>query len=401
MSPLNLVPEADTPLGRRLAEGIARSGPMRLDQFMAVCLGDPAHGYYTTREALGAGGDFTTAPEISQIFGELVGLWMAQTWIDQVSASKGGVVPFALAELGPGRGVLMADMLRASRAVGPFRSALTPHLVEMSPKLRAEQAERLDGAGAIWHGAAGELPLDRPLFLVANEFFDALPIRQWVRQDGIWREQQVHLTDGCFLLTADGAAIDEQSQTWEAALAARFADAPEGAFLESRPDDRDVIRENATRLEAQGVAALFVDYGYDDAARARAKGRDTFQGLRNGSFCDATAWPGQADLTAHVNFDDLIALLPESLVAYGPLTQGAFLFRLGAEARAAQLVAAQPGRAEEIASGLRRLTDGAEMGQLFKVIAVAPRGAPVPPGFEGLPAKGATRSVGAAERSSD
>lgn len=349
-----------TPLGQAIAARIAATGPITIAEFMAECLMHPQHGYYATRDPFGAAGDFTTAPEISQMFGELVGLCLAQAWIDQGRPAR-----IALAELGPGRGTLMADALRATRIVPGFHDALEVHLVETSPALRARQAQAVPGA--VWHDSIADLP-DLPLFLVANEFLDALPIRQFVRDGAGWRERVVGLADGvlAFGLTPPGPV---------AALAHRLADTADGTIVELCPALPAIAGEVGRRVATCGGAALFIDYG-----GWQSRG-DTLQALRRHAPVDPLAAPGEADLTAHVDFAALAAALaPARVSAMTP--QGVFLERLGIAVRAERLAARLTGaaRAAHVAA-LRRLTHPDEMGHLFKVTGCVPADAPLPPGL--------------------
>ncbi len=348
-----------TPLGRLIAQGIAAQGPIGLDTYMGLCLGHPEHGYYATRDPLGADGDFITAPEISQMFGELIGAWLAQAWDDQGRPPR-----FVLAELGPGRGTLMRDALRAARAMPGFLAASELWLVETSPALRARQAELLPDAR--WARSDIELP-DGPLLLVANEFFDALPIRQFQRVGPLWRERMVGLGDGGALRLLWGAPRGEN------ALEARFAHTADGAVIEIPAAGEAVASRIGARIAGAGGAALILDYGAWDGTG------DTFQAVRGHAPTDPLAEPGAADLTAHVRFRALAEASPAR--AYGPLPQGALLARLGIDARAGVLAARHPARAEAITAAHRRLTHPAEMGEVFKAIALVPGAAPAPPGF--------------------
>ena len=350
-----------TPLGDLIARRIAADGPITVADYMTECLLHPEHGYYTTRDPLGAAGDFTTAPEISQIFGELIGLALAQAWIEQ-----GRPAPFALAELGPGRGTLMADMLRATRAVPGFHDALRVHLVEASPALRARQAVALSGHDPVWHDSVEGLD-EMPLFLVANEFFDALPVRQFLRANDAWRERVIGLQDGAL---AFGLAAPAPF----GALADRLSDTAEGDLVELRTTADPVMAALGARIGAHGGAALIVDYG-DWGSRG-----DTLQAVRGHDHVDPLAEPGAADLTAHVDFRALARAAGVPVV--GPVHQGVLLERLGATARARSLARGLAGDAlESHVAAHRRLTHPAEMGTLFKVIALHPPDTPLPPGF--------------------
>lgn len=352
-----------TPLGALLARQIAATGPMTLADYMGVCLLHPEHGYYATRDPLGAAGDFITAPEISQMFGEMLGLCLAQAWMDQGAPSS-----FVLAELGPGRGTLMADMLRATARVPGFHEALSLHLVEASPVLRQAQAARLEGLAPRWHETLEALP-EGPLFLVANEFFDALPVRQFQRVANGWRERMVGLSDGAPALgLADAAPV--------AALDHRLADTEEGQIVETCAPAAALAQEIGARLARHGGVALILDYG-----GWRSIG-DTFQALRDHAPVDPFATPGQADLTAHVDFEALArAAAPAQTSEMTP--QGVFLERLGITARAEALARGLSGPAlESHIAAHRRLTHPDEMGSLFKAMALFPDGAPPPPGLE-------------------
>ena len=338
-----------TPLGDLLTRRIAQTGPITLADYMAECLLHPEHGYYTTREPFGAAGDFTTAPEISQMYGEMLGVCLAQHWLD----SGGG--PFTLAELGPGRGTLMADILRATRGVPGFHAAADVVLVEASPRLRVLQAERVPARHV---DTVHDLP-DGPLWLVANEFFDALPIRQFVRDGAGWRERMVGA--GLTLGLSDAAPL--------AALAHRLDDTKDGEVVEICPQAAPIMQSIAERI-AQGGMALIVDYG-----GWRSRG-DTFQALSAHVFADPFTAPGQADLTAHVDFEAL-AQAAQGQTYYR--TQGKFLTTLGIGQRAARLAA--QGDAETHFSALERLTAPDQMGDLFKALAITGASAPPPPGF--------------------
>jgi NADH dehydrogenase [ubiquinone] 1 alpha subcomplex assembly factor 7 len=363
---------AATPLAELLARRIRLTGPLTIADFMAEALGHPALGYYRQGERLGAAGDFVTAPEISQMFGELIGLWLVDQW-----TRLGEPAPVRLVELGPGRGTLMADALRAARLRPVFLAALTLHLVESSRSLRAEQAARLGvpqpgGAAPAWHESLAEVPADGPLLLVANEFFDALPVHQLVRQGGGWRERGVGLdAEGrlCFVLLPAGPAA--------ALLPPGAAGAPEGAVRELCPAGLALAASIARRIAATGGAALIVDYGHDGGFG------DTLQAVRGHRPVSPLDSPGEADLTAHVDFAALAAAARSAGAAvFGPVGQGALLLELGLEQRAATLAArADPAQRAALAAARRRLCDPGEMGTLFKALAIAAPGADAPAGF--------------------
>lgn len=346
---------------------IAAEGPMRLDHYMAECLLHPRYGYYTTRDPLGVAGDFTTAPEISQMFGELVGLALAQAWLDQGRPGR-----FVLAELGPGRGTLMADALRAARNVPGFLAAADVVLVEASPALRARQAVNVPQAR--WADSADALPDGLPLFLIANEFFDALPIRQFRRaaaSSALWAETVIGLADDDGGLRAGLAPPAPQPM-----LAHRLGDTREGEVVEICPAALAIVATIAGRIAAFGGAALFIDYG-----GGPSRG-DTFQALRHHAPADPFDAPGAADLTAHVDFAAL-AKAAGTVAATSAITpQGLFLERLGITARATALAAGTSGAArDDLIAAHRRLTHPDEMGSLFKVLGITPFRAPALPGL--------------------
>lgn len=355
-----------TALARRLAGIIADEGPLPIDRFMALVLGDPQHGYYMTRDPLGAAGDFTTAPEISQIFGELIGLWAVQTW-----QSLGAPGHFCLVEFGPGRGTLMADALRAAALVPSFREAAAVHLVETSPVLREIQQATLGAAGcsATWHDTFASIP-DGPVIGIANEFFDALPIRQFVSRDGLWLERVIGLAEGRLAFGLSAAPVQGMTVS-----------ARDGDLLEIGFAGLALMDALAGRLVSQGGAALIIDYGHTETGFG-----DTLQAVHKHAFADPLESPGEADLTAHVDF---AALLRQARAAgaraHGPVSQATLLARLGARERAAMLRRkASPDMAGQIDSALSRLTGTGpeDMGRLFKAIAVTAPGVPTPAGFE-------------------
>lgn len=348
-----------TPLAALLIRRIQANGPITLADYMADCLMHPQYGYYATRDPFGAAGDFTTAPEISQMFGELLGLCLAQAWLDQ-----GAVPGFTLAELGPGRGTLMADVLRATAGVPGFHAAAKVVLVETSATLRARQRASLANHPVSWLDRAEDLP-DAPLFLLANEFFDALPIRQFSRHPQGWAETMVGVSNGvlCFGRAAPVGI---------AALQHRLADTQPDEIVELCPAATAIMQAISARIAAQGGLALILDYG------DWTSGGDTFQALKAHRFADPLAEPGEADLTAHVDF----AALAACCAAHRYTSQGALLTALGLPQRAAQLAARLSGEALiQHQAATRRLTAPEEMGRLFKALAVFPANTPLPPGF--------------------
>lgn len=353
-----------TPMAELLARRISKTGPISLAEYMADCLLHPEHGYYTTRDPLGAEGDFTTAPEISQMFGELMGLCIAQAWIDQ-----GRPAPFTLAELGPGRGTLMADILRATKAVPDFHAGLQITLVEASPTLQAKQKQRLAGFDVNWVNTVAELP-DQPLFLIANEFFDALPIRQFVRDAKGWCETQVGLVDDVLTLGLSQPAPI-------ALLDHRLEDTSEGDVVEICPSSAPVMDEIARRIAVNGGTAIVIDYG-----DWRARG-DTFQALERHEMVDPLARPGAADLTAHVDFEALAREAEAAgATASHMVPQGELLAQLGIAQRAEKLSMTMDEAAlKSHIAAFERLTSPDKMGLLFKAIAIAPNATLLPPGF--------------------
>ncbi|RJF86736.1 class I SAM-dependent methyltransferase [Oleomonas cavernae] len=355
-----------TPLALALAQRITHDGPLSVATVMAEALGHPRHGYYKTREPFGPAGDFVTAPEISQMFGELIGLWLGVVWL-----SLGAPARVVLAELGPGRGTLMADARRALAKVPGFPLENPVHLVETSRRLREIQAAAI-AAPVIHHDDIAGLPANGPLLLVANEFFDALPIRQFVWNGRAWHERVVGLE-------AAGGALGFGLAPVPARDGLPPHDGPKtGDVLEYSPAGVAIAGQLGQRLASQSGAALIIDYG--TAHRGFA---DTLQAVSRHRFADVLATLGEADLTAHVNFGHL-AQAAEGARAYGPVAQGGFLEALGLEARAGRLAAARPDQAEAIAAARRRLTHPAEMGSLFKVLALTGPAVPVPPVF-GIP----------------
>lgn len=351
-----------TPLEDLLIRRIRATGPITLADYMADCLLHPRHGYYATRDPFGAAGDFTTAPEISQMFGELLGLCLAQHWLD-----SGAPASFTLAEIGPGRGTLMADILRATRTVPGFHAGARVTLIEASPKLRARQRQTLGNHPVTWLDDVAQLA-EAPLWLVANEFFDALPIRQFTRDPAGWRETMVTAEDGrlAFARTAPAPI---------ALLDHRLADTLPGEVVEVCPTAGPIVQTIASRIVAHGGAAVFIDYG-----DWRSRG-DTLQALRAHRFADPLAAPGEADLTAHVDFEALARAAAPCPVT-GMTTQGTLLARLGIAQRAARLADRLNGAAlQDHLAATRRLTDPSEMGTLFKAIALRGPGTPPPPGF--------------------
>ena len=360
-----------TPLGERIAARIARLGPITVADYMAEVLTHPEHGYYMRGEPFGARGDFVTAPEISQMFGELAGLWCAETW-----QRMGAPARVLLVELGPGRGTLMADALRAARIVPAFLGALELHLVEVSPALRERQRAALPGrAGATWHDTLANVP-DGPLILIANEFFDALPVRQFEKRPQGWCERVVTLaTDNRSL----AFALAPPGPHGPALLPPELQAAPVGTIAEASPAANTLASEIGRRVAAEGGAALIIDYGH-----ARPRAGATLQAVRRHGFHGVLRDPGSVDLTAHVDFTALARAASQTGArAHGPMSQGKFLGALGIEARTAMLgKRATPAQAADIAAAMRRLTDPQDMGELFKAFALGDPNLGPPAGFE-------------------
>ena len=359
----------DLSLAARLHAHIAENGPLTVEAFMQACLSDAASGAYTSRQPIGGAGDFITAPEISQIFGELIGLWSVSVW-----QSMGAPRAVTVAELGPGRGSLMADALRAWRAVPAFLDVISVALIETSPVMVAAQRSALREARVpvSWYATLDELP-DGPLIVLANEFIDALPIRQFIYRDGTWRER---------LIASDGSGGFCFTEGNRLALGDQASDlpdeAPDGSILEMRPAARTLLYELARRASVAPLAALIIDYGHDEAGFG-----DTLQAVRGHRFAAALADPGSADLSAHVDFADLKRQASAlGLKSYGPVPQGEFLLKLGlGERRNRLLQRATPAQAEAIASGASRLVDPKQMGILFKALALTGADRPPPPPF--------------------
>jgi len=354
-----------TPLEREIRDIIETEGPISVSDYMRLCLTHPRHGYYVTRDPLGAHGDFVTAPEVSQMFGELVGAWAATVW-----RQMGSPTNIRLIELGPGRGTLMADALRAARSLPEFYAALSVHLVEISPALREPQRRTLAGEARVrWHDRVHSIPAG-PAIFIANEFIDALPVQQFVRDADGWHLRAVGVVGGklSFVVApqpmpkdfSDGAPV-----------------APAGAVLELR--DEGPITPIVERLARDGGAALIIDYGHNTMTL-----RDTLQAVRNHRYADPFTDPGAADLTTQVSFGELAVRAKRGGAAvHGPVTQGEFLRRLGIEQRAARLKQnATAQQAAGIDAAVARLTAPDQMGELFKALAIADPKLGALPGFD-------------------
>lgn len=363
-------------LATLLRESVLADGPMSLETYMAVALGHPQFGYYMTRDPFGPAGDFVTAPEISQMFGELIGIWAVEAW-----GALNGPSTVRLVELGPGRGTLMADFLRAARVAPAFFASLDLHLVETSPVLRDAQRRALTGCGVpvTWHDSVEDVP-PGPVLVIANEFFDAMPVRHYVKTPKGWCPRLVGLTETGAL----GFGISSEPEPY------LMAQAPDGAVLEISPISHQIMNTLSTRVAEQGGAILVIDYGHVETGLG-----ETLQALKNHRAVDPLGEPGDIDLTAHVDFAALTrSALAAGADVQGPATQGEFLMRLGIEQRATALKArATLEQARAIDQAFERLvtaetfvgaggTTSRGMGNLFKVLAVVPKGVGPLPGFQ-------------------
>lgn len=354
-----------TELGRLIAHRIALTGPISIADFMAEALGHPRLGYYRRALPLGAPGDFTTAPEISQMFGELLGAWLADRWLAMASPA-----PVRLVELGPGRGTLMADALRATRGVPGFHAALDLHLVETNAPLREAQRAALNGFAPTWHERLDDVPAG-PLLLIANEFFDALPVRQFHRTAEGWRERMVGLAaDGTLRLALAPGPTP---------FAAALPEAAPGAETEFSEAGRALAAALGMRLGRDGGWALIVDYGYDQSGLG-----SSLQAVRGHRGADILDRPGETDLSTHVDFAALAAA--SGVRSFGPVGQGDFLCRLGIAERAGTLKRhASPEQVRAIDAALARLIASDQMGTLFRVLALGDDRSAQPAGFSDTP----------------
>lgn len=343
------------PLDDLIRATIAAEGPMRMDHYMALVLGHPQHGYYMKQDPFGAEGDFLTAPEISQVFGELIGIWCVAAWQGMGSPSA-----FHLVELGPGRGTLMADMLRAAQLVPAFGAAAKVHFVEMSPVLRAAQRKAVPQAQ--WHDQFSDVP-EGPALIVANEFFDALPIRQFERRNGAWGERVIGLEGGELRLGLVPAPAFHAAYTGE------------GDVVEVSEARDAVAQQIGARLARQPGAALIIDYGHAPSAPG-----DTLQAMKRHAYVPLTVSPGDCDVTSHVDFETLgVALKAGGAQVLPLLTQGQFLLAMGLPQRFAKLAAtADAATRATLARAEARLADQQQMGNLFKVIASTSPGLTIP-----------------------
>jgi NADH dehydrogenase [ubiquinone] 1 alpha subcomplex assembly factor 7 len=361
-----------TPLEQLIRDRIRAHGPMRVSSYMALAMGHPEHGYYRKADPLGRDGDFITAPEISQVFGEIIGLWCVVAW-----QQAGRPSPIHLVELGPGRGTLMADAVRAAGSVPDFTKAAKLHLVETSPVLRHLQQEKLRGCDATWHLAIDTVP-SGPCLYIANEFFDALPIDQYVKTATGWHGRCIGLDPSTNRLKFE---VDRTPISIPEFMPSSISAAPAGSLFEHCPLCHEIAANIGGRLAADGIAALLIDYGH----QIQDSG-ETLQAVRGHEYRDILMNPGEADLTAHVDFSALAAAAQTAgAVPYGPVSQGAFLSDLGIEARTNKLAADQDAtRADLLQSGCHRLIDAQGMGTLFKVLALTNEKLGVPAGFDTL-----------------
>ena len=326
-------------------------GPMHVDAYMEHCLSHPEHGYYIGRDPLGRAGDFITSPEISQMFGEMIGAWLVHAW-----QSAGSPDQFVLMECGPGRGTLMADILRVAAQVPEFMSAAQICLIEISPVLRAKQEAALKGYDVNWYEDISHVPDGCPLFVVANEFFDALPLKQFIYLGGEWRERCIDTSCGDLIWRSREASVHPHHVS--------LKEPSEGDIVEYAPVHEAVFKGLCQRVQDQGGAGLVIDYGYFEQAYG-----ESLQAVKNNRFTDILAEPGCADVTVHVNFRALAEIAHRAGLQYVLNTQGDFLKRCGIEYRAQALRIV--GKAKEVADidlALRRLCDSDQMGSLFKVI---------------------------------
>jgi len=351
-----------TALRNFLKKRILTEGPITVADYMADALGHPKYGYYITRDPLGADGDFTTAPEISQMFGEVIGLWLAENW-----RLMGAPSEFALVELGPGRGTLMADMLRAAKMQSGFMAAATIVLIETSPALRAKQKQALAGYNVTWGNSISDIPA-LPILLVANEFFDALPVRQLICGDRHWHERLVALDDeeNLVFTKSPGKSAVAPLLTDDVNKVAKAGDIAEICLA-----GLTIAQIIGEHLAAHGGLALVIDYGYEESQPG-----DSLQALQSHEYIDPLATPGLADITTHVDFEALAkAFIDGGAAPASLISQGDFLKALGIETRAKMLSKnmGDAGKAS-LAGDLNRLIGRGEMGSLFKVLAITSKG---------------------------
>lgn len=348
------------PLKEKIADLIRAAGPISIADYMAICLFDPDHGYYTTREPFGAKGDFVTAPEVSQMFGELVSVWLVQAW-----QANGRTLPATIAEIGPGRGTLMKDVVRTISRIAPDLAATADFaLVEASPRLTAVQQDTLRDSGRpfTWHATIGTLP-DTPLFVVGNEIFDALPFRQFVNKDGKWLERAIGLGAGGTLQFGIGTATLAGN-----ALPPAARNAPDESIFEIAPAREALMSSIATLIAARGGAGIFFDYGHLEPGLG-----DTFQAIKKHKSESVLDSPGEADLTSHVDFTALAAVARSHGLETHLSTQAEFLLGMGLLERAGRLgQTTDDATRQKISADVERLAGSDQMGNLFKVLAILP-----------------------------
>lgn len=334
-----------TDLENIIRQLITYNGSLSVAAYWSLCLSHQQHGYYMHRDPIGQTGDFTTAPEISQLFGEMIGIWIAEQWQEM-----GRPKAFYLVEMGPGRGTLMADILSVAKVIPEFLSAIQIHLVEMSPALRDKQGEVIKGHQLVWHDDLSTLPNNAPIIVIGNEFLDALPIHQYVFQNDKWFERVVGLDV-------------YKNLSWGVVDAGLDIPPPPeaGVVLEISPPRENIVADIAARINAQGGAGLLIDYGYDVSGYG-----ETLQAVKDHQYANVLKDCGDVDITSHVDFGILKQIVEAANLSVRLSGQGEFLKRLGIEIRAEQLMA----KSENIHSGLHRLIDDAEMGKLFRVMEI-------------------------------
>ena len=352
---------------KMLRREIRTQGPISVARYMEMCLSHPQHGYYRKRDPFGKDGDFITAPEISQVFGELIGLWAGTVWRLIGRPQKLGLVEF-----GPGRGTLMSDALRAANAVPDFSHSIELHLVETSEPLRQAQHNTLADFSPVWHQNDTTLP-DGPIIVIANEFFDALPIRQFERKETGWYERLIGLDSEenlDFILSS--ALLNDFL------IPKRYRNSIIGTIVEICPTASDILIRISAAIARYGGAALIIDYGYDGG-----KTGDTLQAVRGHRYCSPLESPGDIDLTAHVNFGQLIDVVDPTLIrVHGPEPQFAFLERLGILERAKTLIQnADLSEKKQLELAVGRLINHDEMGTIFKAFAISRLDTALLPGF--------------------
>ena len=366
------LPANVTPLDAKIRDRIKADGPLSVSEFMEIALSDPNHGYYRTRDPLGKAGDFITSPEISQVFGEIVGLWCAVTW-----QNTGAAKNIHLVELGPGRGTLMADILRTAQNVMPaFTEAIDVHLVETGKVLRQQQQEALNGYSVDWHDRFETVP-PGPVLIVANEFFDALPIDQYIMTREGWQERRIttdQKQDDFLFKPCDPPAENNPI------IPDELVDSPINSIFERSSAGEQIASDIAKRIATDGGAALIIDYGH-----VRHGLGDTLQAVKSHNYHCPLATIGEADLTAHIDFTALgNAAKASGAIVHGPVFQGGLLTALGIEQRTEALAAtATPDQAEILESASRRLIAADGMGTSFKAMAITSVADSTPAGFEG------------------